>query len=87
MIKDYTVLDGMISNQSAVLKAAYDRGYTHGIADGIEKSVQEINKKDRKDYNKGYLDGYNAGVQAVLDGKVVVNNRNSKIRMLFSRKN
>ena len=47
MMKDYTVLDGMINNQGAVLKAAYDRGYTHVLADGIERATTETSKEKR----------------------------------------
>ena len=49
MMKDYTVLDGTITNQSAVLKAAYERDYSHGVVDGRDKATSEISKADRKD--------------------------------------
>ena len=84
MMKDYTVLDGMITNQSAVLKAAYDRGYTHGLADGIDKTTFEMSKKDRKDYDKGYMEGYKAGVQVGMENKAIVNSPKRKLKMLFT---
>lgn len=84
MMKDYTVLDGMITNQSAVLKAAYERGYAHGVVDGRDKATSEISKTDRKDYDKGYLDGYKAGVQAGMDNKAVTSSPKRKLKMLFT---
>lgn len=82
MMKDYTVLDGMITNQSAVLKAAYDRGYAHGLADGIERTTSEMKKADRKNYDKGYMEGYKAGVQVSMENKAITTPKN-KLRMLF----
>ena len=79
-MKDYTILDGMITNQSAVLKAAYERGYTHGLADGKEKALFE----GKKDYDKGYLKGYEAGVQAAMQNQAVVDKPRGKLKMLFT---
>ena len=84
MMKDYTVLDGMITNQSAVLKAAYDRGYAHGLTDGAEKTTSEMSKAERKNYDKGYMEGYKAGVQVGMENKAVVNSPKSKLKLLFT---
>lgn len=79
-MKDYTVLDGMITNQSSVLKAAYERGYSHGFMDGKEKALSE----NKKDYDVGYLKGYEAGVQAGMKNKAIVDKPKGKLKMLFT---
>ena len=67
MTKDYTVLDGMITNQAAVIKAAYDRGYSHGVADGENSMQSELVRQCRAEYDKGYHAGYTAGSDAVME--------------------
>ena len=77
MLKDYTVLDGMINNQVAVLKAAYDRGYSHGLADGKDSMASAVVKINREKYDEGFNNGYEAGSTAVIENvvkKILENN-------------
>ena len=64
MRKDYTTLDGMITNQAAVLKAAYDRGYSHGVVDGEERKNSELSTEK---YNEGFRKGFMAGLDAAME--------------------
>ena len=66
MVKDYTVLDGMINNQGAVLKAAYDRGYVHGMADGKDSMASKL----ITNYDDGFRKGFQAGSDAVMENVV-----------------
>lgn len=66
MVKDYTVLDGMINNQSTVLKAAYDRGYAHGVTDGKDSMASVSVKHAREEYDRGYTEGWSAGSDAIM---------------------
>ena len=67
MVKDYTVLDGMINNQASVLKDAYDRGYVHGMADGKDSMASEVVRQSREKYDEGFKEGYTAGSDAVME--------------------
>ena len=67
MVKDYTVLDGMINNQTAVLKAAYDRGYAHGMIDGKDSMTSVVVKEARERYDEGFRMGYSSGSDAVME--------------------
>ena len=80
MVKDYTVLDGMITNQAAVLKAAYDRGYSHGEADGKDSMASVVAKEIRDNYDEGFNKGYEAGSAAVMEHvvKKILSRRNIK---------
>ena len=70
MVKDYTVLDGMISNQTNVLKAAYERGYAHGVIDGKDSFASVLAKASKEKYDDGFHDGYSAGSDAVMENVV-----------------